>query len=145
MPKKLIYNLTMSMRFPWEMTKQYELFLQLRNHGVEANTALYVALNFELSPTAESVIGPFTVIYPMSALEATDLSAAGRFICARPGTLRSDEELSNPNVFPLWNTEKDKEQSAAALDKLLANDGKLSLEEILSTVSECVERQKGMW
>lgn len=133
-PAKLLYNFVMGYRFPWEMPRGFGHWLLLQEK-IDPAMALYVALNFSLCPEAESIDGPYDVIYPWSCLEETMLEAAARFILARPGTVNHGEE-THPNVEPLWQvTGTLAEKARKGYDAMMAKDT-LLLPDILTILEE---------
>jgi hypothetical protein len=142
LPTKLAYNFAMASRFPWEMTRNYELFLRLWDDGMDPCIALYIAVNFMLLPTAEDLNGPYEVIYPWSFLEATNLTAVGRFVLGKPNDVSPFKSVQ-PNVFPLWNTET--KEIKETHDKFFADllaDKNLRLPTIVGIIHDCLEQQR---
>jgi hypothetical protein len=159
-PSKLFYNFLMAIRFPWEQSIGYQTFLMLLDQGLEPNRACFIANSFFLKQGAKSIEGPWEIQYPMSYLEQMTLEAAGRFILAKPGDLKTKTGTS-PNCAPLWNIcaihpvywkdpdylhLKEIPVAQAAKDKAeaLSNKDNLMLHEIVSAVESEVEAQKGL-
>lgn len=144
LPHKLAYNFVMAIRYPWEMTRNYELMLRLIDDAkLEPNVACFISMNYTLSDKAKDLDGPYDVIYPWSFLENTNLEAAGRFILGRPGTLSSTEPSTNPNVVPLWSmTKADVVSHATKIYNAFCDDTNLTLGKIVSGINECVELQR---
>lgn len=141
-PKKLLYNFTTAIRYPWEITRSYELFLKLAEAGVPSTTALYVSINFNLNSKAETIDGPYDVQYPWSFLEETGLEAAGRFILCQPAEVDGTKSPYNPTcVNALWCVDDDKKESRKKLNDLVEDDG-LSLSKLLAAIAERVEVQR---
>lgn len=140
LPKKLTYNFALAIRYPWEMTRCYELFLRLCDAGVPEPTALYVSMNFNLNSKAETIDGPYDVQYPWCFLEASGLETAGRFILGKPADVSPKKSSVNPNnVQSLWGCNDP--DAKAVLTKLIENE-RLSLSVLLKAVAERVEAQR---
>lgn len=139
-PSRLAYNFAMAVRYPWEISRCYELCTRLWDRGIEPVTAVYVSMNFCLSRKATDLTGPYDVRYPWSFLEESGIEAAGRFILGKPGDVKVRQAAGTNNVATLWKTTQDK-QAEKDFSDLVSNDN-LSLEVILSTISNAVERQK---
>lgn len=146
LPRKLIYNFAMAVRFPWELAKPYAHWLLLLQEGLSAPLALYIANNFELSADpkrrAKDLKGPWDVIYPWSFLESSTLEAAGRFVLCQPNP-NVDKALS-PNVVPLWCTVPYTAKALKLVDEL-ADDNQLSLDTIVKAVNLAVAEQQATW
>ena len=144
-PAKLLYNFVMGLRFPWEMAQQFGTWLELTKI-LDPAISLYIANNFCLRKEAKNIQGPYDIFYPWSPLEETCFEAAGRFILQTPGTLRTDERPSNPNVHPLWCIQND-EARIHALNtyNTLEKDPNLALNKIVNALTECVNVQKAVF
>lgn len=143
LPKRLVYNFALAVRFPWEMPRNYELCTRLWDNGVEPNTAVYISMNFSLTEKAGDLNGPYDVRYPWSFLEESGLEAAGRFITAAPGDLSVSASSATENVANLWKSSKVTE-SKEILDDFIKNDN-LTLDYILGGLSVCTSTQRKEW
>ena len=139
-PRKLLYNFAMAVRYPWEMTRNYELCLRLWEAGVEPALAVYISQHFTLNTSAETVDGPYDVIYPWSFLEESDYCSVGRFITGTPATLSTTENASEPNVRALWDTKASEAAAVSAFNAFVA-DNKLSLGKIVKELSHIASVQ----
>jgi hypothetical protein len=104
LPVKLTYNFALAVRYPWELPRNYSLWLMLLDKGVDPVKALFLTSFIALTPEAKDVNGPYETIYPWSFLEGARLDCAKKFIAGDPGHLQTSASglYHNPNVFPLW-------------------------------------------
>lgn len=142
-PSKLAYNFALAIRYPWETTQNYELFLQLSERpNIDPVVALYISMNFNLKPTADTFDGPYDVRYPWSFLEEIGLEAVARFILGKPACVSNTASPVNPsNVRALWECPEDITESRKALAGLIENDN-LMLDGILQAIEERISVQR---
>lgn len=100
-PAKLLYNFVTAFRFPWEMPRAFGLWLLLRKELGDTQ-AFWLTQHFTLHKSAETINGPYDIIYPWSCLEETGFDTYARFITGTPKTLRADCEVTPHTVHSLW-------------------------------------------
>ena len=145
LPTKLTYNFALAIRYPWELPRNYSLWLMLLEKGIEPTLALFLTNFIAPKPEAKDIDGPYEVVYPWSFLESARLDCARRFILGEPKTLATSEgsqygdEDGNNNVFSLW---RQKNKTCDSLFKDMCSEKDMSLEQAIKYVEQAVAAEQ---